>query len=148
MAKIEIVKKIMSLIEEGKFIEVKMFLADNFAFSGPVPVPVRASDWLMLHEKINEGMPDFKFNLKKLSESGNIVNGSVQITGTHTQEMPELVPGTLNIPPTYKKVILPEENVTFTFKGNQVSAFTVERVPNGGVPGLLKQLGVSMPTMK
>lgn len=148
MGKIEIVKSIMDSIEQGRVNDVKKNLTDDFTFSGPVPAPIKAGEWLSLHEKMSKGIPDLSFNLKKLNESGNVVNGSVQLSGTHSRDMPALLPGTANVPATNKKISLPEENIVFTFKGDKISSIAVEKIPNAGIAGLLRQLGVSIPSLK
>ena len=41
---------------------------------------------------------------------------------------------------------MPEEKVTFTFNNNKIINVNVEKVQGGGIPGLLKQLGVEVLT--
>jgi hypothetical protein len=40
---------------------------------------------------------------------------------------------------------MPEEKVRFTFKDNKIESLNVESVTGGGIPGVLKQLGVDIP---
>jgi hypothetical protein len=148
MDKIEIVKNVMRALEQCKFDQVENYLTDDFTFVGPVPNPINKREWLDLHKKMSKGIPDLKFNMKNLSESGNVVNGSVQLSGTHSKEMPSLLTGIEAIPATNKKIQLPEENITAVFKGEKINSFTVEKVPNGGVAALLKQIGAKVPTLK
>jgi predicted ester cyclase len=146
MEKTQIVKNLLTSMEQGNFEQVDNMVTDDFIFSGPVPKPIGKKEFKEIHKKLLQGMPDFKFNLKNLNESGNVVNASVQVGGTHTKELPSLMPGIQSVPATNKKVQNPEENVTFTFKGDKISAMTVEKLPNGGAAGILKQLGVTVPT--
>ncbi len=69
---------------------------------------------------------------------------AVQITGTHTRDLVLPVPGMPPIPATGKRVSLPEEHITFTFKGDTLASLTSDNVPGGGIPGLLAQIGVPM----
>jgi hypothetical protein len=59
--------------------------------------------------------------------------------------MPAPIPGLHNIPATNKLLRMPEEKVTFTIKDNKIERVNLEQVPGGGLPGVLKQLGVEMP---
>lgn len=146
MNKSDIVKKLLSAIEKCNYDEAKNYLTDDFTFNGPVPKPIGSDEWLDVHKKISKGLPDFCYNVKNLNESGNTVNGSVEISGTHSKELPTLIPGVDPIPATNKKVQLPEEDFTVTFKGDKISKFTVEKVATGGILGLLKQVGVRAPS--
>jgi predicted ester cyclase len=146
MKKTKIVQELLKAIEQKKYDQAESYLSEDFVLNGPMPNPASKKEWLDLHKKLSKGIPDFSFNLKKLNESGNTVNASVQVGGTHTNEIPSIMPGVESIPPTNKKVLNAEENVTITFKGDKISSMTVERVPNGGVAGLLKQLGVVVPS--
>jgi hypothetical protein len=143
--KVEIVKDFISAIEQGKFDQAENCLSDDFVFSGPVPKKMSKKDWLRLHKNLLMGIPNLKFNLTDLSESGNTVNASVRLSGTHSKEIPSLMPEVSAVPASNKNIQLPKENVTMVFKGDKISSFTVEKVPNGGVPGLLKQIGVTVP---
>jgi hypothetical protein len=144
MNKVDIVKKLLLAIEQCNMKEAASYLADDFTFSGAVPKPVSKNEWLDVHQKFDMAMPDFKFNAKDLNESGNVVNGTVQLSGTQNKELPSLMPGVPSVPATNKKIQMPTENFTVTFKGDKIVNLTVEKVPNGGVAGVLKQLGVTI----
>ena len=90
-------------------------------------------------------MPDFKFNYKIGDVRDNIVETKVKLTGTHFKDMPAPAPGLHTIPATNKTLKMPEERVTFTIKDNKIDKLHLESVPGGGLPGVLKQLGVTMP---
>jgi len=148
MNKTEIVKNLLHAIEQCNMKEASTYLTDDFTFTGAFPKAINKNEWLEVHRKFDMAMPDFKFNAQDMNESGNVVNGTVQLSGTQSKELPSLMPGMPAVPATNKKVQLPKENFTVTFKGDKINNLTVEKVPNGGVEGLLKQLGVSVPQMK
>jgi hypothetical protein len=145
MRKSETVKNLFSALEQARFDEVQNYVTDDFTFRGPVPKPIKKKEWITLHKNLSIGIPNMKFNLNNLTESGNVVNGSVQLKGTQSQTLPPLLPQMQPVPPTNKAIELPKENVAFTFKGEKISIMTVEKVPNGGVPGILQQIGVNVP---
>jgi len=141
MEKIEIVKKFYSLMEQGNFDEAKSYLLPGFQLLGAPPQPMGKEEWMDFQKKMHTGLPDFKFNVRDLSERGNIVNGVLQASGTFTREMPSLYAGKPAIPPTNKKAMNPKENFAVTFKGDKIIMVTVEKLTNGGIPGFLKQIG-------
>lgn len=141
MEKIEIVKKFYSLMEQGNFDEAKSYLLPGFQLLGAPPQPMGKEEWMDFQKKMHMGCPDFKFNIRELSERGNIVNGVLQASGTFTHEMPSLYPGKPTIQPTNKKAMNPKENFAVTFKNDKIIMVTVERLTNGGMPGFLKQIG-------
>jgi hypothetical protein len=109
------------------------------------PIPLGANEFFGTMKALVTGIPDWKFNYKLGSESKNIVETKVKITGKHTREIPSPLPGVKNIAPTNKTIRMPEEIVTFTFSNNKLININVQKVEGGGVPGLLKQLGVEVP---
>ncbi len=141
MEKIEIVKKFYGLMEQGNFDEAKSYLLPGFQLLGAPPHPMGKEEWMDFQKNLFIGVPDFKFNIRDLSERGNLVNGVLQASGTFTHEMPSMYAGKPAIPPTNKKAMNPKENFTVTFKGDKIIMVTVERLTNGGMHGFLKQLG-------
>jgi hypothetical protein len=57
------------------------------------------------------------------------------------------MPGMPPIPATNKKNSLPEERLEFTFVGEKITSLTSDNVPGGGIPGVLQQIGIPLPTM-
>lgn len=69
----------------------------------------------------------------------------MRITGTHTKEMTAPIPGIKNIPATGKAVSMPEEEAYLTVKDGKIIRMELEKVPGGGLPGILKQIGAKIP---
>ena len=141
----KIAESFFNAIEKNDFTTAESYLSNNFKITGVGPEPLRAKEFLGVHRAFNTGMPDFKFNYKIGSVSKNIVETKVKLTGTHFKDMPSPAPGFPNIPATNKTLRMPEEKVRFTFKDNKIEALHIESVPGGGLPGVLKQLGVEIP---
>jgi hypothetical protein len=75
----------------------------------------------------------------------NEVTGRVHITGTHSRDLTmPMVPDIGTIHATGKKISLPEERVHIKVKDNKITRFEVDKTPNGGVTGILSQLGVAV----
>ena len=141
----KVVERFFKSIEKNDFKAAESCLTSNFKVTGVGPEPLGAKEYLGVHKAFNTGMPDFKFNYKIGDVRDNIVETKVKLTGTHFKDMPAPIPGLHNIPATNKTVRMPEERVTFTIKDNKIDKLHLESVPGGGLPGVLKQLGVAIP---
>jgi hypothetical protein len=70
------------------------------------------------------------------------------MTGTQTDGfiLPPL--GLPPIPQMARTVSLPEEHWNYTLQNGKIAQITVQRVPGGGIQGLLHQLGIDMPIIQ
>ena len=142
----KIVEEVFSAWERNDFAKVESYISKDMKVTGVAPVPLGANEFIGTMKALITGIPDWKFNYRIGSETKNIVETKLKITGTHTREIPTPLPGVKNVAPTNKTVKMPEEKVTFTFTNGKIVNINVEKVQGGGVPGLLKQLGVELPT--
>jgi hypothetical protein len=141
----DIVRNLLAAIEADDMNTAMSYLSSDFQLSGPLPEPIGAREWLGLHHALNQGMPDFSFNLKEVRADGNQVYTTVQISGTQTNDLDLSAMGMGVIPATGVAVQLPEEHPVATFDGDQIVSIGLEPVEGGGVPGILHQLGVAPP---
>jgi hypothetical protein len=142
----KIVENVLSLMEKNDFVKAETYISKDMKVTGVAPVPLGANEFIGTMKALVTGIPDWKFNYKIGSESKNIVETKLRITGTHTREIPSPMPGIKNIAATNKTIRMPEEKVTFTLNNNKIVNLNVELVEGGGIPGLLKLLGVEVPT--
>lgn len=140
-----IIENFFNAIENKDFSTVESLLANNFKITGVSPEPLGIKEMMGVLRSYTTGMPDFRFNYKIGSVSKNIVESKVKITGTHLNEMPAPMPGVPNIPATNKRINMLEEKLRFTFKDNKIEFLNIETTPDGGIPGVLKRLGVELP---
>ena len=145
MSAIDIVKAGLAATEAGDFKKLDGMVADDFVFAGPVPEPLGKREFMGLQSALLTAMPDWKFNAADFKENGDVVTVTFQITGTQTGELSLPMPGMPTLPATGKKVSLPREVTTFTVKNGKLARLEVASTPDGGVPGILSQLGVPMP---
>jgi hypothetical protein len=111
---------------------------------GVGPSTLNRTEFLNVHRSLNTGLPDFSFNHRIVKESGEQVEVKVRLTGTHKKDMHPPIPGLGTIKATNKQVRMPEENVSVTVKNNKITKVLLQQVPGGGLPGLLKQIGVDV----
>lgn len=147
MTKTETIKSFSAALEAREFEKAASYLTDDFVFKGPVPMPVGKQEFIAIQRAFESAFEDWSFNSHNEVEQGDKVVAAVQITGTHTQDLVLPMPGMPTIPATHKKISLPEEHLEFTFKGDKVTSLTSDNVSGGGVPGVLQQIGVPLPTM-
>jgi predicted ester cyclase len=147
MSKVDTVKAFAVALEARDFDKAASYLADDFVFTGPVPQPIGKQEFIAVQSAFEDAFPDWSFNSHNEVEQGDKVVAATQITGTHTHDLVLPMPGMPPIPATGKRVSLPEEHITFTFKGDKIASLTSDNVSVGGVPGILAQIGVPLPPM-
>lgn len=141
----KVVEEFAAAIENNDFTKADNFLSKDFRMVGDTPEPLGSNEFLGMLRAFKKGMPDFRFNFNITEDRGDHVFLRMQITGTHKNTMPSPIPGVKDIPATNKTVKMPEETVDVTVKDNKITKVKMPHVEGGGVPGLLKQLGVEMP---
>jgi hypothetical protein len=147
MSAMDIVKQGLAATEAGDFGKVDSMVADDFSMSGPVPMPVGKREFIGLMMALLKAMPNWNFNARDYKENGDQVAVMLRITGTQTGDLQLPMPGMPAIPASGKKVSLPAEPSTFTVKNGKLAKLEVASTPNGGVMGILSQLGVNLPGM-
>ena len=147
MNKREIVQTLLDYIQKGDFDHARSLLADDFQFSGPIPKPINAEEWLVMSANLRTAFPDLNYNFKVIGEDeGNIVRLTSQLQGTHrgSFDLTNMELGV--IPPTNKTVHLEGEETRVTLRDNKIVAWAVEPTEGAGVMALLRELGVEVPT--
>ncbi len=141
----QITAKVAQAIEDQDWNAAQALLADDYTFSGAVPQPIGGAEWLGVHRALAKAMPDLRLNYVATGGDDGIAEGTIQLSGTNTGELALPIPGLPKIPPTGRKITLPREHVRVKARGNQLINWEVEPVADGGVMGILKQMGVAVP---
>ncbi len=140
----EIVDQFFQAVEMNNFNKAENLLSADFTLEGVTPIPLNKQEFLNVHRALNSSLPDFRFNHRLNKESAGEVGAIVCLSGTHTKDMQPPVPGLDVIRATNKRITMPEEKIRLQIKNNRISKAIVEPVPHGGLPGLLKQIGVDI----
>lgn len=143
MNAVELVETAMKAWEANDTGRLASCLSDDFSIVGPMPQRMNKEQFLELMHALLTAFPDWSFNYFNMQEHGNVVQVSTLVTGTHTGEL--VLPLMGVILPTGQKIALPEEYVEHTVIGNKITAIDTGHTPGGGVPGILAQLGMSLP---
>src|SRR5712691_734992 len=117
MSTTDIAKAFVTALEARDFNTAASYLSDDFRFVGPAPQPLGKNEFIGVQQTIQNAFPDWSFNVSNIHEEGDKVKSITQITGTQTGELNLAPLGLPPIPPTGKKVSLPKEGVTLTFRG-------------------------------
>jgi hypothetical protein len=139
-----VLRECYAAFEASQFEKAAGYFADNFVLSGPTPQPIGKKEFVALQSGLIQAIPDWKFNPHNFHTQGDTVTVVMQITGTHTRTLPSLMPGAPEVPATGKHFSLPEEPSRATVKNGQITSFSADQVPGGGVMGIFQQLGIPM----
>lgn len=141
-----VAEQFQQAVERGDWEMCNRLLADDFTFSGPTPRPLDKRACISMHKALWAGFPNIKYHFQLVSEAGDVVKGSVQITGTHTGNLiPPMQGKFVSIPPTGKNISLSREQIEYTVRGSQLVNMKVAASPEASWPGIFKQLGVDNP---
>lgn len=141
----DIVRAFMTAWETQDWDTMSDYMDETFSLIGPTPEPL-GKRWVIADSKARwAAFPDWKFNFQIVKEEGNMVTVRTRITATHTGTLISPFPGMAPIPPTGKKISLPEEDAVLTVRGNKIVEYNVEHLPHGGYRGILQQIGVEVP---
>jgi len=141
----QLTQAVLKAIEDQKWNAALALLTDDFRFSGAVPEPITGEQWIGVHKALAAAMPDLRFNYVATGGGDQLAEGTVALTGTHTGEFAPPMPGVPRVPATGKQIANPKEHVWVTVRGDKIVNYKVEQVPDGGVVGILKQMGVALP---
>ena len=141
----ETVSQLLANIENSEFKKVNELLTEDFSFKGPTPEALDKDEFIKMHKSILKGIPNFNYNVTNLKEENGKVKGTVQITGKHTGTLDLDMINLPAVKATNKDISLPSENFEIVLTGGKIKSLVSKTPENGGVTGLLKQIGVKAP---
>ena len=141
----QVVEDFTTAFQKGDMEACLTCLSDDFTFSGPVPKPLNAQEWMGTAAAMRAGFPDINYNSKIVSVDGGKATVSTQLTGTHTADLDLSKMGLGINPATGKSFSNPEEQGVMTVANGKISSYDITPVEGGGLMGLLGQLGISPP---
>jgi hypothetical protein len=129
--------------ENGEQARAESYLAEDFIYQGTFAKSLDRTKYLALMRALKKGFPDFRLNLKIISEdSAGRITATMDPTGTHLGVFDP--PGIRPVQPTGQLVALPRHRWYFSFAGGKISQIELEDASQGGLIGLLEQIGVDM----
>jgi hypothetical protein len=139
----EIISKLFNELDSRNYDSAADLIDESFKISGPFPEPFNKNMWLGSTKGLHAAFSNLRFNATNYEETGDKVSFSVKITGTHDGEL--ALPNMPSIPATGKSVANPEERGMATITDGKVVSMEMSTTEDGGLKGLLKQLGIEPP---
>ena len=120
--------------------------ADAMVSGGVLPEPMPAMQAFNLVAGLVTAFPDLKFEVEQVTVNSDQATVKATWGGTQTGTLDMGMPGMPAVPPTGKKVSVNDTYVV-TVQGDKVSHLRVDSPADGGIPAMLAQIGVNMPSM-
>ena len=143
----QVVRDFLNAFETSGSPAATPYLTQNAVVSAVNP-PIQGGRDLFigLGTLLQEALPDYKWGVQHMSTNGSDVTVTARWTGTQTGtfKLSAFMPGAPDVPATGKKVSVPDKFI-FTVTGDKISGLRIDSGPNGGLPEMLKQLGVQLP---
>ena len=134
------VKRMVACLEKKDVEQAAGYLHDDFQCTGPMSDPLNKAQFTGLMKALFAALPDWSFHPRELTEDGDSVAFTAQVTGTHAGMLAGIFPGMAPLAATGKKIALPSESVECTVRDGKV--FTVRVASKRGWVGeVLDQLG-------
>lgn len=126
---------------------IRAFLTPDAMVSGSVlPQPIPGTQALGILGAWTAAIPDIKFDIREVKVNGNDATVQLNWGGTQSGPLSLPFPGMPTIPATGKKVWV-KDTYTLTVRDGKVSYMRLDAPADGGMPGALAQLGVTLPGM-
>jgi len=143
----ETVQALMNAIQMGNFESAKSYLSNDFKFSGAVPEPISGKEWIGMSANLKAAFPDLDYQFTTDGSSGDTVNISAELRGTHKGDLDLTAMHMGVIPATGKSFKAALEHGKATVRDGKITSFALDRTEGAGLMAILGQLGVKMPAM-
>jgi len=145
MSSEQLVRELFEALETRRYTQALSYISDSFVHTGSLPQPQNKYQWVANLQALMNAMPDLCLGANDICGADNRVRLTFQLNGTHTAQLKFPSPGMPCLPPTGKKVVLPRQRAIITVRDGLVVALNMERLPNGGIPGVLQQITARRP---
>ena len=152
----ELVKDFMTALESKDFGTATSYLANDFFFSGWTPQPLNRDQFIAVMGGLKEGIPNLTYHFHTVHDrrdpqdtlQESYVKMTTRITGMQTDGFILPALGMPPIPQMGNAVAMPEETWNYMLANDKITRIVVGHVPDGGIQGLLHQLGVDLPIIQ
>jgi hypothetical protein len=134
-------QRFLGAVARGDFAAAASLAAPDFRFSTPRSGEVALEPWLDIYRSLLRAIPDLAFTVSDVEEDGNRVTGSLRTTGTHTGPLDLPMMGVEGLAPSGASIDLPLEHFEMQVADGRIHAIVSRPPADGGLSGLLRQLG-------
>ena len=142
----QVVRSYFDALEAKDLVRVDALISPDLVFITPLK-PLSKHDLLGVFRSMLDAFPDWRFDHQEPVTTGDIVRARLRMSGTHTRTFVPPFPGLKPVKATGRKVVLPEQEFVYHVDRDRITRIVPEPVPGGGVPGLLQQIGVTLPPL-
>ena len=137
----EIINNLFTNIENKNFEKALELVSEDFQLIGPTPEPASKEMWFGMIKSMDSAFTGFRYNVQVVSDEADKSKISVKLEGRHTSDL--AIPGMQAFPATNKSFALPREGGTAHIRDGKITRLDMKTSEEGGVKGILGQLGLS-----
>jgi ketosteroid isomerase-like protein len=101
--------------------------------------------FLELIEGLLHAFPDWRCDHGEIRIRNRIATTTLLMSGTHSEPLSLPLRGLKPVPPTGKKVVLPQQDFHHTLSSGKIVRIESDADPHSGIIGTLEQIGVRLP---
>jgi hypothetical protein len=140
-----VLNKFLNAIESQDIKTIVDCLHYNMKLVNPIGTMDKLK-YLNFKKSLYFAFPDFKYNPKIICKENGFYLVKINMTGTHTGVfINSMRDKTQYINPTGKRIVLPEQEMRYSIKGDKIYRIVAENVAGGGILSILRQIGVKLP---
>ena len=140
VSKIDIVNNFMHAMESEHFNLAREITSDDFIFEDPSGSKFDVNYFINVHSPLIAACQPWTFGMSNFREKNNSVFSVSQIRAKHTKDLIHSMLG-IKMPATNININLPKMSVTCKFSDKKISYLKVSAPKDGGLTGLLHQIG-------
>jgi hypothetical protein len=148
-SRVECVKALFAALQQNDMELAANLLDDRFTLVGLTSSALDKAQFLGLHSELLDAMPDFSYHMKGAHwhEDLYCVEATIQITGTHSEELSLPQFGLPSLPATGVAAELPLTPIIVEVENDHVTRLEVAVFAGGGLSGLLQQVAPELPLL-
>ena len=94
----KLVKEVFTNLAKGNAEQIESNFSEDFRAT-VLSNPVDKKQYIMAFNSLHQGIPDLQINVQNVEEKDNKVHAWLNLTGTHSGEIPALIPGVKQLTP-------------------------------------------------
>lgn len=147
--RVEVVEALFGALQQQDIELAASLLDDQFELVGLTSGPLQKEQFLALHSELQAAMPDLSYNLEGVhrQEDRDHVEGTIQLRGTHTDELSLPLYTMRSLPATGIAMALPQTTIHVQVDNDLVVLLRADVIAGGGLNGILQQLGSELPLL-
>ena len=137
----KVVNDVFTSLASGDVKQAETYIADDFK-SSVLNSPVDRTQYISAFSSLRKGLPDLKIRLHDVEETSNgeKVHAQLDLSGTHSGEIPSFVPGFRAISPSGKMVRADNVELEISVKDKKIREIRSVKTGRGVFNEVFSQL--------